>query len=243
MKTSRIAMWSGPRNISTAMMRAFENRQDASVWDEPLYGPYLASTGLPHPGAAEVIAAQGPDWRGVVQKILGPVPGDKPVFYQKHMSHHLLPGMDRNWLDDLSNCFLIRRPQEVVSSYARTRPEITLEDLGMREQVEIFERECQRTGAIPPVLDSKDVLQNPELMLGLLCDRLGIAFSEDMLSWPAGPRDSDGVWAKYWYGSVEASTGFAEYAAPDIQLEPELQAIANACQPWYEKLYAHRIRP
>ena len=184
----RIAMWSGPRNISTAMMRAFGNRPDTVVTDEPLYGHYLLRTGLDHPGREAVIGAQETDWRKVTAALTGPVPGGRRVWYQKHMTHHLLPEIGRDWLDRLTNCFLIRDPREVLASYVRTRAQPTLADLGLPQQVAIFEQVRARTGRVPPVLDARDVLCDPRRMLGLLCATIGIPFSERMLAWPPGPR-------------------------------------------------------
>jgi Sulfotransferase domain len=237
----RIAMWSGPRNISTAMMRAFENRADTVVTDEPLYGHYLLKTGLDHPGREEVIAAQETDWQKVAAALTGPVPGGRRVWYQKHMTHHLLPEIGRDWLAALTNCFLIRDPREVLASYVRTRAEPTLADLGVLQQAELYEHVCARTGAAPPVLDARDVLEDPRRMLGLLCAAIGIAFSERMLAWPAGPRPSDGVWARHWYASVWRSTGFQPYRPPTAPLPESLQPLADACAPCYRLLHAHRL--
>lgn len=238
----RIAMWSGPRNISTAMMRAWENRPDTAVLDEPLYGPYLHDSGSPHPIADEVISAQGADWRQAVEVITGNVPGDRPVFYQKHMTHHLLAHMKRDWMDGLINCFLIRDPREVLLSYSKKRQETTLEDIGIAQQLEIFDYVCQRTGVIPPVIDSKDVLLDPRGMLTSLCEQVGVPYTDAMLSWPAGSRASDGVWSKHWYGSVEQSTGFVEYVRKDESLPESLLPIAEACDVPYRTLYEHRLR-
>jgi len=237
----RIAMWSGPRNISTAMMRAFENRADAVVTDEPLYGHYLLKTGLDHPGREEVIAAQETDWQKVAAALTGPVPGGRPVWYQKHMTHHLLPEIGRDWLGALTNCFLIRDPSEVLASYVRTRAEPTLADLGVVQQAQLFEHVRARTGAVPPVLDARDVLADPRRMLGLLCAAIGIAFSEGMLAWPAGPRPSDGVWARHWYASVWRSTGFQPYRPPTAPLPESLRPLAAACAPYYQLLHPHRL--
>ena len=239
--TVRIAMWSGPRNISTAMMRAWENRPDTVVVDEPFYACYLAATGLAHPGRADVLASQPTDWRAVVADVTGPPPDGAAVFYQKHMAHHLLPDMDVGWLDHVTNCFLIRDPDEVAASYARTRAAPTAEDLGFVQQAKIFERVADRIGRAPPVLDARDVLKAPHHLLTLLCGSVGVPFSERMLHWPAGRRDSDGVWAPHWYASVERSTGFAPYRPPAEPLPDALRPQADACRPAYEKLYAHRL--
>lgn len=237
---TRIAMWSGPRNISTAMMRAFENRSDTAVWDEPLYGPYLHLTGKTHPMADRIVAEHGSDWRQIVKQIGGPVPDDQSVYYQKHMSHHLLPEMDREWITDtgLQNCFLIRDPASVLASYAHKRPgdEIDAGDLGFIQQAEIFDRVCDATGEYPIVLDAADVLKNPQGMLQLLCQATGIKFSDRMLRWPAGRRISDGVWSEHWYDNVWKSTGFAPWTEPSVQLAEHLKPVADQCYPYFRKL-------
>ncbi|MFU8821948.1 MAG: HAD family hydrolase [Gammaproteobacteria bacterium] len=239
----RIAMWSGPRNISTAMMRAWENRPDATVVDEPFYACYLAATGLDHPGRDDVIASQPTDWREVVAALTGPVPAARAVFYQKHMTHHMLPEFGRDWLDRVTNCFLVRRPAEVVASYVETRRAPTLEDLGFPQQAEIFDRVADRLGRAPPVLDAADVLRNPAGMLEALCEAVSIPFDARMLSWPPGPRRTDGVWAKHWYASVERSTGFNPLRANSKPVPPALASLVEAAQPIYERLAAHRLRP
>lgn len=239
----RIAMWSGPRNISTAMMRAWENRGDTAVWDEPLYAYYLHRTGIAHPGAEEVIAAGDTDWRRVVAVLMGEAPGDKPIFFQKHMSHHLLDEVDRSWLSQVHNVFLIRNPREVIASYARTRPEVTVSDVGVLQQVEIFEYARRMSGAAPLIVDSRDVLEDPHAMLSALCAALDLPFSERMLSWPAGPRASDGVWAKYWYDAVNASKGFSPYVSKAHTLARQLEPLAEVCEPHYRNLYEQRLCP
>ncbi len=237
----RIAMWSGPRNISTAMMRAWENRPDTVVRDEPLYGHYLLKTGLDHPGRDTVIASQQTDWRQVIAALTGPIPGGHTVFYQKHMAHHFLPEIDPEWLDSVVNCFLIRDPREVLASYARTRSNPTAHDLGFPQQLEIFERVRDRTGRVPPVLDTRDILENPRRMLRLLCDAVGVPFSDAMLSWPPGPRATDGPWAEHWYASVEQSTGFAPYRPRSPVIPDALRPVVEDCEPCYRHLHAVRL--
>ncbi len=237
----RLAMWSGPRNISTAMLRSWGERADTFVCDEPLYAHYLRATGLPHPGADEVLAAQENDWRKVVAGLTGPVPGDRPVFYQKHMAHHLLPQIARDWLDGLTHAFLIRDPSEMLPSLARNIPEPRLEDTGLPQQVEILDWVQSRTGTTPPVLDSKHVLTDPRGQLGALCESVGLPFDEGMLSWPPGRRETDGVWAPYWYDAVERSTSFAPYAPKTEPLPDHLAALLEECRPHYERLYALRL--
>jgi sulfotransferase family protein len=237
----RIAMWSGPRNISTAMMRAFENRPDTVVVDEPFYAFYLDRTGIDHPMREEVIASQPSDWRVVAESLFAPV--DAAVFYQKHMTHHLLPEVDRGVVDGLVNCFLVRDPREMLASYVKKRESVTLTDLGVAVQLELFERARRKSGATPPVLLASDVLRDPRGMLQRFCAAVGIAFDARMLSWPAGRRVSDGVWAPHWYGEVERSTGFAPYAPRRVELPPALEALAAECAPYFDALHAHRLVP
>jgi hypothetical protein len=238
----RIAMWSGPRNISTAMMRAWENRGDCAVSDEPLYAAYLAATGLDHPAREEVIAAGETDPAKVAAALLGPVPGARPIWYQKHMSHHLLPGVSHEWVHSLANVLLIRDPDEVVASYVKSRATVTPEDIGLPQQSWLFDELAERSGDAPMVIDAGDFLRAPEAHLRALCTCLGVDFSERMLSWPSGPRDSDGVWAPHWYAAVWASTGFEPWRPRETHLEGEPARVAENCRPAFEKLHAHRLR-
>ena len=243
MSALRIAMWSGPRNISTALMRAWESRSDCAVWDEPLYGYYLARTAIDHPGATEIIAAHGSDPEQIIARCIGDPPGGKRIFYQKHMTLHLLPELDRGWLEALTNCFLIREPEPVIASYTAVRERATLEDIGFVQQAELFEQVREQSGELPPVIDSREFLLDPESMLRALCARLDVAFDPGMLSWPAGPRDSDGVWGKYWYDSVWKSTGFAPYRENRPQLDAKQEKIAQQAFPYYAQLYRFRLKP
>lgn len=238
----RIAMWSGPRNISTAMMRSFGARPDTAVIDEPFYAVYLAKTGLNHPMREEVLASQPQDWQDVVRQLLGPVPEEKPVFYQKHMTHHMLPEIGRDWLVRVRNAFLVRDPAAVLASYIQKRAEATLADIGILQQRELFEREADRLGHAPPVIDSADVTANPERALSRLCAALGIEYTDAMLSWPAGRRATDGVWAPAWYNAVEQSTGFGPPPSrTKISLPEDLQRIAEQARPHYERLVRFKL--
>jgi hypothetical protein len=241
MKPLRLAMWSGPRNISTAMMRAWENRGDCTVIDEPLYAHYLAHTGLDHPGREAVIAAGEADWRRMAAHLTGPVPEGKAIWYQKHMTHHLLPHMGRDWLGELTHAFLIRDPREVLISYVRSRPNVTAEDIGVLQQLEIFEYVRLRSRVTPPVIDAAEFLKDPHRQLRALCTRLGVEFTPRMLHWPAGARPSDGVWAPYWYGTVLRSTGFEPYRQRDRHVPPEFRGLIDTVMPAYEALLAHRM--
>ena len=231
-------MWSGPRTISTALMRAWENRPDTVVVDEPLYGFYLARTGIAHPGRDEIIQTMENGWPQVIDQLtLTPLPAGKTVLYAKHMTHHLLPEVDRGALGGLRHAYLIREPRQLLASYARVRDQPVLADLGLAQQVEIF----RMFGG--PVLDAADILRQPEPALRALCAALGVPFDPAMLSWPAGPRDTDGVWAPHWYDGVWQSTGFGPYRPATTELPPELEPLAERCRPFYEEMSAHRIRP
>lgn len=237
----RIAMWSGPRNISTAMMRSFENRADCAVTDEPFYGNYLKRTGIDHPMADEIIADMDCDFASIAQMLQGDAPGGAAIWYQKHMSHHMPPGDDLSWSDGMTHCFLIRQPDAMVASYAQKRETPVPEDFGFDRECELFELVAERIGRAPPVLDAADVLRDPRRALTALCDAIGIPFDDAMLAWPPGRRGSDGIWADVWYANVEASTGFLPYDPAPVTLSPELQAVADACRPAYRRMAEHRL--
>ena len=231
-------MWSGPRTLSTAMMRAWENRPDTVVADEPLYAFYLSATGIDHPGRDEVIASQPTSWRAVVESLASaPVPDGVTISYAKHMTHHVLPSVDLSAFTPFRHAFLIRDPRSLLASYARVRSAPTLSDLGLRQQARLF---AEFGG---PVIDSSDLLAAPEAALRALCAALGVPFSASMLAWPAGPRSSDGVWAPHWYDSVWRSTGFTPVTpGPPPPLDPALEPLLDECLPYYEKLRENKIK-
>jgi len=240
----RIAMWSGPRNISTAMMRSFENREDTAVIDEPFYAAYLLKAGLDHPMRDAVLLSQPLDWQRVTKQLLGPVPGGRAVFYQKHMTHHMLPEFGRSWIRFCRNAFLIRSPEQVLASYVEKRAQVTLSDIGFVVQRELFEREADRLGKSPPVIEAADVLEDPRGMLTALCCALGVPFSDRMLRWPKGRRPTDGVWAPVWYEAVEKSTGFTRLRErPQNFVADQFRTIADAARPHYERLAAFKLAP
>ncbi len=242
-RSVRIAMWSGPRNISTAMLRSWGNRSDSFVCDEPLYAHYLEQTGLDHPGRDEVIAHHEPDWRKVADWLTGPIPEGKAVFYQKHMAHHLLPTIERDWLSKLIHCFLIRDPREMLTSLIKHLPDPKLEDTGLPQQVEISRFVERTTGKTSPIVDARDVLENPRRMLEKLCDAVGVSFTDRMLSWPPGPRETDGIWAKHWYEAVERSTGFQPYRPKKEAIPARFQDLLAKCVGYYDELHEQRLRP
>jgi Sulfotransferase domain len=224
------------------MMRAWENRPDSIVVDEPLYAHYLAVTGLEHPGRDEVIAAGELDWRRVVDELLAPVPADTAVFFQKHMTQHLTDDIDRGWIAELTNVLLIRDPFEVVSSYLGSRDRVTAADIGLPQQIRLYD-ELSAAGSAPLVIDSRDFLGGPETYLRALCSRIGVPFEVSMLAWPPGPRPSDGVWGRYWYSAVWQSTGFAPPGSRQVDLSPESTSVAETCRPLYDRLHAARWLP
>jgi hypothetical protein len=239
--TIRIAMWSGPRNLSTALMRSFANRADTFVSDEPFYGAYLKASGAGHPMRDEVIAAMDCDWGSVMRTLGGRAPDGSPVWYQKHMWHHMVGPIGYDEFTGFTHAFLIREPERMISSYLRKRECAAFEDFGLERQAEFFERESDRLGHAPPVIVANDVLESPESVLQALCDRLGIHWEPAMLYWPPGLRPTDGVWAPHWYGAVEASSGFGPPENDPIRLPDEVRRLADRCRPYYERLAAHKI--
>jgi len=238
MKTLRIAAWSGPRNISTAMMRSWENRPDTMVFDEPFYAHYLQETGLTHPGFEEVIQHHQTDPNKIIDSLTAP--SEFAVQYQKHMTHHLLPSISTDWISGMTNIFLIRHPREMLTSLMKQIPEPTIEETGLPQQLALFESLCSG-GETPIVLESKDVLQDPRGVLTTLCQRLSIPFYDEMLAWPTGKRPSDGIWAQHWYASVEASSCFAPWKPKDKKVPAKLEALCLECEDIYAQLRAHKM--
>ncbi len=243
MEPVRIAAWSGPRNISTAMMRAWDARRDTIVCDEPLYARYLLETGADHPGRDEIIARCPTDMDAIVRALLAPLPPGKRIFYQKHMAHHLLEGDDLAWIFHLRNFLLIRSPREMIVSYIKVIDRPTPHTLGLPQQERLYHLIAERTGTPPPVIDARDVLENPHAMLAALCDALAVPFDASMLQWEPGPRDTDGPWAPYWYANVERSTTFAPWRPRTEPVPDDLADVLHACTDIYERLYERRLRP
>ena len=236
-------MWSGPRNLSTALMRSFGNRSDTVVVDEPFYAHYLLATGLAHPGRDEVIAHHDVDWRRVANTLHAPLPAGVTVHYQKHMAHHLLPTMGVAWLDGLTHAFLLRNPEDMLRSLGNKLEEVRIEDTGLPQQLEIFEKITRESGHAPAVIDADDLLNDPQGMLQALCAAIGIPFEPAMLQWPAGRRATDGIWAKHWYDAVERSTRFVRWPKNERPLPAPLAALEREAKPLYETMHRHRLSP
>ncbi|MEO0680029.1 MAG: HAD family hydrolase [Pseudomonadota bacterium] len=237
----RVVMWSGPRNLSTALMRSFGARSDADVVDEPFYAAYLAATGLDHPMRDAILAAQPADWAQVAAACAAPPPPGR-VRYEKHMTHHMIPGAPLDWMRGAAVAFLIRDPAEVAASYAAKRRRFRLDDLGFERQAQLFEHAQALLGRPPPVVDAADIRRAPRRTLAALCAALGLPFDPAMLAWPPGRRASDGVWAAHWYGAVEASTGFAP-PGPPPRLCAETDRLIAPARALYRDLHARRLAP
>jgi len=239
--TLRIAMWSGPRNLSTAMMRSFGNRSDTFVSDEPFYGCFLRETGADHPMREDVVAAMNCDWASVMGDLRGQAPDGSPIWYQKHMWHHMAGPIGYDDFYGFTHAFLIREPERMIASYLRKREAAEFEDFGLERQAEFFDREAQWLGRAPPVIDAADVLADPRGVLAKLCDALGIPWDTRMLAWEPGPRETDGPWAPHWYATVEASTGFGPPETDPLDLPEDARDLADRCRPFYDKLAAHKV--
>jgi len=234
--TKRIAMWSGPRNISTAMMRSWENREDTKVVDEPFYAYYLKESGIEHPMFEEVINNQPTCWQDIVETLtMREIEED--IYYQKHMTHHIFDNGDLSWTKEVKNCFLIRDPLYVVNSYAQKRSDVSIEDIGIKRQYELYEEISRISGQKIPVIDSRATLIKPKETLQALCSKFEIPFLETMMSWPEGKRDSDGIWGEHWYEAVEASTGWQKFKEQNIQLSPKQQRVADESADYYQALF------
>ncbi|MEQ8211272.1 MAG: hypothetical protein RH917_15705 [Lacipirellulaceae bacterium] len=238
----RIAMWSGPRNISTALMRSWGSRPDTIVCDEPFYAYYLKTTGYTHhPGYQEVLSTQESDWQQVVDQLTGSLPDNNQILYQKQMAHHLVGDYSLSWADEMINMFLIRDPREMLLSLIQKIPEPTIEETGLPQQVALFERIRNQKGIIPAVIDAKDVLLDPPGMLKKLCASIAVPFREEMLRWKPGIHETDGVWAKFWYANVAESTTFSPYSPRTGEIPSKHKRLLQQCQALYNSLSNHKL--
>ena len=235
-------MWSGPRNISTALMRSWESRSDTFVIDEPFYAHYLSVTNVGHPGRDEIVQNGETDQSLVSKGLISDINDSCSIYFQKHMTHHMIPSVGREWMKDVVNCFLIRDPKDMILSYTKVNSNLSMHLLGLEEQYELFEYVTKINGRAPPVVDSKDILLDPRKILSLLCEKVGVIFSEEMLSWSKGVRDTDGIWAKYWYDNVINSTGFNAYTEKNEVIRDEYLQLYEDCLKIYEKLSKHKVK-
>jgi len=241
MTSNFIAMWSGPRNVSTALMRSFENRSDCFVSDEPFYSYFLYKTGLKHPLSDKIIKSGLIDYNEIIKYITGPIPSSKKIWYQKHMAHHILEGENIDWIKNMNNCLLIRHPSDVILSYSRKNEINNIQQLGYLQQIEIYRMLTKKLKIYPIIIDAQDLLRQPKKMLIEVCKNLKIKFNNKMLSWPPGARKTDGVWGEYWYKQVEASTGFKPYIKTNRIVPLKYQRLHNECMEYYNFLYQKRI--
>lgn len=238
---TRLSMWSGPRNISTAMMRAFGNRPDCSAIDEPFYAYYLKTTGLQHPMRDAILETQPHRWQDVQSQIDAPRPQGTEVLYLKHMTQHMLPHIDLSQMASHAHCFLIRDPRLVIASFAEKWDQVDADATGFRQQLKLFEYFSKHAKIKPVIVEGEDIQKAPENMLQKLCKACGIDFYDHMLSWPSGRRPEDGVWGSHWYNAVEASTGFADYVYKDVHLTKEQAALAKELEPIYLELKSEKL--
>ena len=234
-------MWSGPRNISTALMRSWESRSDTFVIDEPFYAHYLSVTNVDHPGRDEIIQSGETDQSVVSKGLISDTDDSCSIYFQKHMTHHMIPSVDREWMKEVINCFLIRNPKDMILSYTKVNSNLSMHLLGLEEQYELFEYVTKINGRAPPVVDSKDILVDPRKTLSLLCEKVGVIFSEEMLSWSKGVRDTDGIWAKFWYKNVINSTGFNIYREKDEDVPSKHLGLYDECIKIYDELAKYKI--
>jgi hypothetical protein len=225
------------------MMRSFGSRSDTFVSDEPFYGAFLKDSRAEHPMRDEVIAAMDCDWQSVMHSLRGEAPEDRPIWYQKHMWHHMVGPIGYGDFKGFTHAFLIREPERMIASYLHMRESAAFEDFGLERQAEFFEREADRLGKAPPVVEAGDVLANPQTVLSKLCEALGIRWDKAMLAWAPGPRSTDGLWAPHWYATVEASSGFGPPETHPVELPDDARRLADRCRPYYDRLAEHRLTP
>jgi len=241
-KPTRIAMWSGPRNISTTMMRAFGNRSDTFASDEPFYGYFLKSTNIDHPMKDEVISKYQTNWSYIKDYLTGPIPNNKPIWYQKQMTQHLLPNDSIEWTDKVTNCFLIRDPKDVIVSYAKIYDKMTPELLGFPQLLKVFNYTLKNSKVKPIVINSRSILKEPKSMIKTLCESLDITFTDNMLTWEVGPKEYEGIWGKHWYKQLHSTTGFIKYEKKDKTLPDSLIKLYNECDHYYKQIKKYQIR-
>ncbi len=237
----RLSVWSGPRNISTAMMRSFGSRSDCHPVDEPFYACYLTQTGLQHPMREEIIASQPSNWKTVISEINGALPHKKSILYLKHMTQHMLSDIKLEGLADHTHCFLIRDPRLVIASFSEKMDRVSADATGFKRQLELYRYFSKHAAKRPVVIEGEDIQKNPGEMLEHLCEACNLPFDKAMLSWKAGPHPEDGIWGAHWYNAVEKSTGFAAYSEKQVLLSDEQEQLAKELEPYYQELKAHKL--
>ena len=232
-------MWSGPRNISTAMMRSFSSRSDTYVSDEPFYANYLMRTGIDHPGREEIIESYDTDYDSVISDLQNDIPDNKSIWYQKHMAQHIDPTDNLNWTNNFLNCLLIRNPNEVIPSFLQKSSITDLDELGYSQQLKLLKYHDYKI----PTVDAKDILLNPKSMLTKICSFFKIEFEKEMLFWNQGSHPQDGIWGKYWYDRLWESTTFSTYKENTSFVDDQYKDLLEKCTIIYNELYKYRIRP
>ena len=242
-RQTRVAIWANPRSLSTALLRSWGSRADVSATDEPLYAAFLHATGrTDHPISKKIVEALETDAATIINELTEQrIPNDKTIWVQKHMCHHLLPAMGTAWIRKLKNFFLIRDPSQLLTSLMKQLSgDPTIEDTGLPQMLELFNMLRDQTGAIPLVVDSRDIQEDPEGMLRLMCAEMGVAFTPEMLSWSPGPKSWDHMQAPYWYGSVAKTTCFAPFKLKEERVPPRLEGLLAECKAIYGQLYKFR---
>jgi len=238
----RIGMWASPRCLSTVLLRSWSNRPDTFVQDEPLYPHYLLVSGRQDPGREAVLNHYETDWVKIVEQLIhGEIPNSKLIYYQKFMVYRLLPHIDMDWISGLTNCFLIREPRQMLLSYLKLWPNPTVETLGILRLHQLFYTVRDRLGTIPPVIDAHDLQNNPRHTLSLLCEAIGVEFTEEMLHWPKR-NPTDDIWSQYqWYDTVRNSTEFKPYIPKTDRIPEQFSDLLVQCNEVYQDLYQYRL--
>ena len=231
----KIACWSGPRNISTALMRSWSSRSDTAVIDEPFYAYYLKEKQLKHPMYKEILNTYSTKYENIVKYLITDIPKNKKIWYQKHMAHHLINLDNIDWIKKFENCFLIRHPKEVINSYIAKNQLYNVKELGYPQQYEIV-KFLRKSGKSFIIIDSKDILTNPENALSKWCEKININFEKSMLNWEKGNHSTDGIWWKHWYENVIQSTSFQDFKKKDISIENKYDSIYNESMNYYNYL-------
>ena len=235
-----VACWSGPRNISTALMRSWSSRKDTFVTDEPFYAYYLKETKLKHPMHREIITKYSSNYNEIIKYLTNKIPDNRKIWYQKHMAHHLLDLNNIEWINNFKNCILLRHPKEVISSFSKKSKLSSVEELGYPQQYEII-RFLKKNNKSYTIIDSSELLKNPEKVLAAWCKKNNIKFDISMLKWEKGNHNNDGIWWESWYDNVIKTTGFQKYEKKDISIENKYDSIYNESMKYYNYLIEEKL--